>query len=109
LICFGRGEKPAGIEAVFVGKGEKSVDLVLVFDKTGRDELWEEEWEEESREDLEEDRGLDNDGCCSSDECNDLHRAMDNCQSRSSNDNASCTDGRIGIYEHEPGSKRMNL
>jgi hypothetical protein len=38
LIDFGKGEKPAGIEAIIVGKGEKSVDLVLVFDKTGHDE-----------------------------------------------------------------------
>jgi hypothetical protein len=37
VIGLRKGEKPAGIEAVFVGKGEKSVDLVLVFDKTGRD------------------------------------------------------------------------
>jgi hypothetical protein len=33
LIGLGRGEKPVGIEVVNVGKGEKSVDLVLVFDK----------------------------------------------------------------------------
>jgi hypothetical protein len=37
VIGLRKGEKPAGIEAVIVGKGEKSVDLVLVFDKTGRD------------------------------------------------------------------------
>jgi hypothetical protein len=74
------------------------VDLVLVFGKTGRDGLWEEKWDEESLEDLEEDRGLDDDGCCSSDERNDLHRVMDNCQSRSSNDNANCTGGRIEVY-----------
>jgi hypothetical protein len=37
LIGFGRGEKPAGIEVGIVGKGEKSADLVLVFDKTGHD------------------------------------------------------------------------
>jgi hypothetical protein len=38
LIDVGKGEKPAGIEAINVGKGEKLADLVLVFDKTGRDE-----------------------------------------------------------------------
>jgi hypothetical protein len=38
LIDVGKGEKPAGIEAIIVGKREKSVDLVLVFDKTGCDE-----------------------------------------------------------------------
>jgi hypothetical protein len=37
MIDVGKGEKPAGIEVVIVGKGEKSMDLVLVFAKTGRD------------------------------------------------------------------------